>query len=120
MKDLKGVSWLNFILGLWLIVSPFVLLYRGITNALWDNVIVGIIIAILAIWRAVAAETEGMTGVSWLMALLGLWTLISPFVLGYSHTQNAMVNNVIVGIIVGVLAIWRGSVTSAAQPLQRH
>jgi uncharacterized membrane protein YdfJ with MMPL/SSD domain len=116
MKELKGVSWLNFILGVWLIVSPFVLLYRGISQALYDNIIVGILVAILAIWRALAEETDGMTVVSWVMALLGLWTLISPFVLGYSQTRNAMVNDVIVGIVVGILAIWRGSVTSAAHP----
>ncbi|HEY1268538.1 MAG TPA: SPW repeat protein [Candidatus Binatia bacterium] len=120
MRELKGVSWLNFILGIWLIISPFVLLYRGLSQALWDNVIVGIIIAILAIWRALAEETEGMTVISWVLALLGLWTLISPFVLGYAQARNAMVNNVIVGIVVGILAIWRGSVTSAAQPLHQR
>src|SRR3954469_7890715 len=98
MKSLKGVSWLNFILGIWLIVSPFVFLYRGISEALWDNVVVGILVALLAIWRAVADDTEGMTIVSWVMALLGLWTLISPFVLGYSQTRNAMLNDVVVGV----------------------
>ncbi len=120
MKELKGVSWVNFILGLWLIISPFVLVFRGVTQALWDNVIVGIVIAILAIWRALAEESEGMTVISWVLALVGLWTLISPFVLGYSQTRNAMVDDVIVGIIVGILAIWRGSVTSASQPLHQR
>jgi len=49
---MKGLSWINFILGLWLIVAPFALHYRDITMAMWNNVIVGIVIAILAIYRA--------------------------------------------------------------------
>ena len=49
---MKGLSWANFILGLWLIVAPFALHYRDITAAMWNNVIVGIVVAILAIYRA--------------------------------------------------------------------
>ena len=49
---MKGLSWANFILGLWLIVAPFALHYRDITVAMWNNVIVGIVVAILAIYRA--------------------------------------------------------------------
>jgi lysylphosphatidylglycerol synthetase-like protein (DUF2156 family) len=49
---MKGLSWANFILGLWLIVAPFVLHYNDISTAMWNNVIVGIVIAVLAIYRA--------------------------------------------------------------------
>jgi hypothetical protein len=57
---MKKISWVNFVLGLWLIVAPFALLYRGISAALWDNVIVGIIIAVLAGWRALGKESVRM------------------------------------------------------------
>jgi hypothetical protein len=49
---MKGLSWVNFILGLWLIVAPFALHYREVSAAMWNNVIVGTVIAILAISRA--------------------------------------------------------------------
>jgi len=49
---MKGLSWVNFILGLWLILAPFALHYRDLSVAVWNNVIVGIVIAILAIFRA--------------------------------------------------------------------
>lgn len=120
MKDVKGLSWINFLLGIWLIVSPFALLYRGISEALWDNVIVGVCVAVLAVWRAVARETEDLAGVSWIMALLGLWTLVSPFLLGYSRMREAMWNDVVVGIVIGVLAIYRASTTAFMQPAHRH
>ncbi len=58
---MKSLSWINFILGLWLIVAPFVLLfYREDTVATWDNVIVGIIVAILTIIRALESGTMPM------------------------------------------------------------
>lgn len=53
---MKSLSWANFVLGLWLIVAPFVLHYREITAALWNNVVVGIVIAILAIIRALESS----------------------------------------------------------------
>ncbi len=49
---MKALSWINFILGLWLIVAPFALHYQDSITAMWNNVIVGIVIAVLAIIRA--------------------------------------------------------------------
>lgn len=49
---MKGQNWVNFILGLWLIVTPFALHYGDITVAMWNNVIVGIVVAMLAVYRA--------------------------------------------------------------------
>jgi len=58
---MKALSWVNFILGLWLIVAPFALHYRDLSAAMWNNVIVGIVIAILAISRALErAEMEAL------------------------------------------------------------
>ena len=53
---MKGLSWVNFVLGLWLIIAPFVLHYRELSLAMWNNVIVGIVIAILAIARALESS----------------------------------------------------------------
>ena len=53
---MKGLSWVNFVLGLWLIIAPFVLHYREVSSAMWNNVIVGIVIAILAIARALESS----------------------------------------------------------------
>jgi hypothetical protein len=53
---MKGLSWVNFVLGLWLIIAPFVLHYREVSLATWNSVIVGIVIAILAIARALESS----------------------------------------------------------------
>ncbi len=53
---MKALSWINFILGLWLIVAPFALHFRDNTTAMWDSVILGIVIAVLAIIRALESS----------------------------------------------------------------
>ena len=50
-----GISWVNVILGVWLIVAPFVLSYEA-QNAMWNDIVLGCIIAIFGIWSAVAAR----------------------------------------------------------------
>jgi hypothetical protein len=40
---MKGLSWVNFILGLWFIVAPLALHYGDIVVAMWNNVILGIV-----------------------------------------------------------------------------
>ncbi len=54
---MKALSWINFILGLWLIVAPFVLHFRDNPMALWNSVILGIVIAFLAIIRALETSS---------------------------------------------------------------
>ena len=51
------LSWINLVLGLWVIVSPWVLQFPASqTQAFWNNVIIGAIVAILAIWSALATR----------------------------------------------------------------
>lgn len=51
------LSWLNFILGIWLIIAPFVLSYKSAAPT-WNDVILGIIVCILAAWSAGSNEEE--------------------------------------------------------------
>jgi hypothetical protein len=104
---MKGLSWTNFVLGLWLIVAPFILVYYGVSAALWEDIVAGLLIAAFALWRAVGPETQGMAAVSWTVAVLGIWALIAPFALGYSEVAAAVWNDVIIGILVAALAFYR-------------
>jgi hypothetical protein len=42
-----GWTWINLFLGMWLVISPFVLVLG--TAAMWSNVILGIIVAAFAL-----------------------------------------------------------------------
>jgi SPW repeat len=87
--------------------------------ALWNDVLVGIVVAVLAVARL--ARPLMNPSLSWTNALLGLWLVVAPFVLGYGvaveaealatagavgGAQAAMWNDVIVGVIVLVLGAW--------------
>ncbi|MFQ5830087.1 MAG: SPW repeat protein [Candidatus Methylomirabilia bacterium] len=104
---MKWASWTNVVLGLWLIVAPFALAYSGVTTAVYEDVILGIVIAALALWQAVGAQTPLMASASWIVATGGLWVLVAPFLLGYSNTTAAVYNDVIVGLVVLILGLWR-------------
>jgi hypothetical protein len=66
--------------------------------------IAGIVIAVLAI----AALAAFAIWEEWLNLIVGLWTLVSPWVLGFQGT-TAMTVHVIIGAAVAILAaveIW--------------
>lgn len=49
---IKSLSWVNTVLGVWLVIAPFILGYTKLTGALWNDIIVGIIVAVLSVWAA--------------------------------------------------------------------
>lgn len=107
----RTASVLNVIAGLWLIISPFVLRFTAHREAMWITIIVGIIVLVLAWTRA--ANPARYVGLSWLNLLLGIWLIISPFVLNYSNLPRVTWNDVVLGVIVVILAIWSAVATPA-------
>ncbi len=97
----RTLSGINFILGTWLIVSPYILGYTS-SAAKWDQTIFGIVILILSATRYIAPRMEWA---SWLNSLAGLWMIIAPFLLNYS-TSASYWNEVIVGVVVTIIALW--------------
>ena len=92
----------NLVLGLWMLVSPWVLGHQAETNPTWNAVILGILIAaaaLFALFRVMAWE-------EWVSVAFGIWLVISPWLLGFSALVAAMWNAVIVGVIVAALALW--------------
>lgn len=105
----KVASGLNVVAGLWLIAAPFLLAYSGITAALWNDILIGATVLILAGTRA--AKSDRNTGLSWTNVVLGLWMIAAPFVLTYTGTAAALWNDIIVGVIVASLATWSALAT---------
>ncbi len=50
----SAMSWINALVGLALIASPFVLYLTGVGGVLWDFVIVGIAFVVFNVWAALA------------------------------------------------------------------
>jgi hypothetical protein len=92
----------NLVLGAWLIVSPWVWGFIAESRPTWNAWVFGVVIAIAAL----AALVSFNKWEEWVNAVFGAWLIVSPFILGFSGLVSAMWNQIIVGVIVGVLAIW--------------
>ncbi len=106
MEQRRYALYLSFLLGLWLLISPWIFGVSSQTTLVWSHVIAGIIIALLALYRVSDLGDESRTWASWLMALFGLWAIVAPWVLGFSGQSSLMLSNVIDGIIVLILGVW--------------
>ena len=98
----------NLILGAILFVSPWVFGF-GASWASGNAYIAGIVIMGLAI----AALAAFAIWEEWLNLIVGLWTLVSPWLLGFQHT-GAMRVHVAIGaavVILEAIEIWMTSQT---------
>lgn len=48
----RNLEWINVVVGVWLVLSPFALNYSTVVAALWNSIIVGVVVILLATWAA--------------------------------------------------------------------
>jgi hypothetical protein len=111
----RTASGINVLLGIWLVVSPWVFHYSAMAPAMWSSVIVGGFIVVIAAIRL--ASWRDTAPFSWLNLFLALCTIASPWVYGYAANSGGVRDNVILGILIAALAIRSGG-TSMAE--ERH
>jgi hypothetical protein len=88
----------NLVLGAVLCASPWIFTFAAGPQS-QNAVISGIIIAVLSL----AALAALAVWEEWLNLIMGLWVIVSPWVLQFQES-NAMMIHVVIGIIVAVLA----------------
>lgn len=100
-------AWLGILGSVWLIFSPFVLVYFNTTIALANTLFVGLAGFICSVYCAYMANrshdktTRLIAG--WLLVACGVWLILAPFVLNFSSAPRAFTSSIITGIIfVGV------------------
>ncbi|MFJ5269566.1 SPW repeat protein [Streptomyces sp. NPDC088358] len=101
-RDVALVDAPVFLLGLYCAVSPWILHYTTSQPALMThNLVLGIAIAVLALGFTVTPER--MYGLSWAICAMGVWMIISPWVVGTSPDTGVVLNNIIIGALAVVL-----------------
>ncbi|HEU0210020.1 MAG TPA: SPW repeat protein [Candidatus Udaeobacter sp.] len=75
--------------------------FAQLSAAMWNNMIVGIVIAVLAIVRTSIPQQPGW---SWVNMSLGIWMIISPLLLG-AMTTAILWNNISLGIVIAIVAV---------------
>ena len=117
-STVKWLAGVNGLLGLWMIVFPF--LFAAPPTDLWNDVIVGTVIAGLAAYnyyRESKGEVASRVSAA-LNMLLGLWLIAAPFVFG---VEGALLwNDVIVGTTVTLLAGYNWGQDSSKQRPRSH
>ncbi|PSP56103.1 hypothetical protein BRC82_02925 [Halobacteriales archaeon QS_1_67_19] len=102
--DIGGyISAVVALVGTWILISAFV--YSPPAVNFWNDVIVGSAIGIIAGYNAVkAGDLERInTGAASLVALLGLWMVVVPF-LFETAAAGAFWSDIVSGAIVAVLS----------------
>ncbi|SPH24372.1 hypothetical protein DEA8626_03423 [Defluviimonas aquaemixtae] len=106
-------SWqdgLCLVLGVWLFLSPWLLGFAVLPAAFWNAVLFGVIIAGMAIMAIV----EFRDWEEWADMAIGVWLVISPWVLGFAALSAvadasafaATWNFVATGILTLALSAW--------------
>lgn len=102
--DMSGyISAAVALVGAWIVISAFV--YSPPAANFWNDIIVGAAIGIIAGYNAVKSDDiEGInTGAASLVALLGLWMVVAPFIFE-TVTEGAFWSDIVSGAIVAALA----------------
>ncbi|MFF5159529.1 SPW repeat protein [Streptomyces sp. NPDC000348] len=116
-RDVALVDGPVFLLGLYCAVSPWILHYTTSQPSLVvHNLIVGIAIGLLALgFTAAPARMYGLSGA---MCALGIWMIISPWIVGDGPDAGVIWNNVVIGALTVILgtACAATAVRSARRP----
>ncbi len=105
-------DWVNLILGVWLIVAPWVGVGPANGFVAWNSYIPGVIVAVFAL----VALARPQKWEEWINLIVGVYLIVSPFVFGYTGFVQAAWNHVIVGLLIAGDAIWAASVRPMAHP----
>ena len=105
MTGMRWGAWLNVIAGVLLVIAPFALGYYTLSEiAMYEAVAVGLLVAGIALWSAVS--TAAPAYLDYILALLGGWSIVAPFVFGYHTTVEVARNSdIVIGIAVALIAL---------------
>jgi hypothetical protein len=104
-------EWVNLGFGLWVMVSPWTIAHvmgsldssTGMTEAImWNHYATGAAVVLLT----AAALGSSRQWEEWLNIALGIWLLVSPWVIGFTTSAALMLNAAVVGGLIVVFAGW--------------
>ncbi|MFH9011951.1 SPW repeat protein [Streptomyces sp. NPDC017943] len=114
-RDVALVDGPVFLLGLYCAASPWIVHYTASQPSVAaHNLIMGIAIGLLALGFTRAPER--MYGLSWAMCALGVWMIVSPWIVGSSPDAGVVWNNIIIGALAVVLGLVCAGTAAKAAP----
>lgn len=97
-------DWINLMLGLWMIASPWALGFvDGEKAVVWSAWMLG---ASIVLFAALAMYTPKIWEEEVITILLGIALVTSPWVLGFADRVSPTTNAVTVGLLVIAFGVW--------------
>ena len=115
---MKRITWVNFVLGVWLLFAPFALGVAGRHSA-WsvNDIALGGLLIFFSGWLLAASDPPIVA--DWMELLCGIWLVAAPFALKYSGIGRALSNDVIVGLSTIVVALVAAATISRQPSMNR-
>jgi hypothetical protein len=104
MEGVKFMYWITGILGILLVIAPFVLGYTLDSPALWSNIILGVIVFVVSAIKGLFPDRTRWEYI--IAAIMGILAILAPFALGFNMITSAMWASVVLGVVLAVLAFW--------------
>ncbi len=103
MISRRWQAWINYLLGIWLFISPWAIGYLSSSStASWNACVLGVAIVVFAAIGVLLPKVwEEVINI-----ILGVWMVVSAWVLGFGSVRSAESNAVIVGLLVIIFATW--------------
>jgi SPW repeat len=112
MPVVSAVGGLVLLTGLYLAISPWVVGFDRLTTLTGNNLIVGVALAVLGL--GLAAAPRRTQRLAWVPPLIGVWTIIAPWVVHGPVTTTATTwSNVVTGVVAVLLSVGAMSVRLA-------
>ncbi|HHI92820.1 MAG TPA: hypothetical protein ENK04_04785 [Gammaproteobacteria bacterium] len=101
MNEQRWQDWTNILLGTWLVLTPFFGIGGFSDVAAINSYLTGAAVAVFAI----AALARPLLWEEYINLALGVWLISAPFILGFSSQTGPTLNQVIVGLLIGSIAL---------------
>ncbi|MEO8574334.1 MAG: vitamin K epoxide reductase family protein [Pyrinomonadaceae bacterium] len=94
-RESLWASFVNLLLGSWLITSPFAFGYQS-AGMTWSDVISGLLVIVFSL---LAASRKFNAYARWAVCFVGIWLLFAPLVF-WSPTSSGYLNDTLVGALL--------------------
>ncbi len=111
-----AVDGLVVLAGLWCAISAWTVHFNlSRPDLMINNLIIGLAVAVIGLGLTMVPER--MQGLSWAAAVMGIWLIISPWVVTRAPDAGMIVSNVVVGACIFLLGlIAAGMITRSKKP----
>jgi hypothetical protein len=115
MKKQHWQDWVNLLLGIGVVLSPWVI-GNDLDGAVRSSYsIVGIAVALFAIYALIAFRPWE----EWANLVFGTWLFVSPWVLGFSAVTALTWSAVFIGALIVVCAGWALTEEQSGRPVSK-